>query len=72
MSGGFKAWLRHQQHRRDPVGDLARDAHHDHEWPRGSARLRTLHDHLDEMNACAAAHDALDRAWLEWDRERTS
>jgi hypothetical protein len=66
---GFRDWLRRQRDRPDPVGDLAREAHHDHGWPRGRARLDTLHLHLDDLDACDGAHDALDCAWIEWIEE---
>lgn len=72
MTAGFKAWLRLQRHRHDPVGDLARDACADNLWPRGRARLQTLHDHLARMGAIPEAHDALDRAWFEWNARSTS
>jgi uncharacterized protein YozE (UPF0346 family) len=68
MSGRltFHAWLMAQRDRADPVGDLARDARADRDWP---ARGRTPNDfrrYLDHRNACDGALRALDRAWREY------
>jgi hypothetical protein len=43
----FNAWLCMQQHRRDVVGELARHARADREWPRTSAYYRIMR-HLVE------------------------
>jgi hypothetical protein len=52
--------------RGDFVGDLARDAYHDRDWPR-DADLLELHRHLDrKFFADPDAHAVLDRAWIEW------
>lgn len=63
---GFKAWLGGQCHGEDPIGDLARDAHGDQEWPHGRVRLEArrcpLHDHLETFGAVPRAHPALERA----------
>jgi uncharacterized protein YozE (UPF0346 family) len=45
----FKTWLLRQQHRDDPVGDLARDVAQDKHFPRRNAKLRTLVRYLDEQ-----------------------
>jgi uncharacterized protein YozE (UPF0346 family) len=63
---GFKAWLRTQRHRKDAIGDLARDAVQDRCWPRGSASLGHLEKHLEKHDAMPAAIEALRRAWIEW------
>lgn len=62
---GFKVWLKRQKHRNDPVGDLARDAMRDRHWPPG-AKLSRLEGYLGERGACKEAHEALYRAWREW------
>jgi hypothetical protein len=67
---GFTTWLRRQRQRDDPVGDLAREAARDRGWPRPPARLAILHAHLERTHAPDGAHEALDRAWFEWDRWR--
>ena len=62
----FKTWLLNQQHRDDPVGDLARDAARDKRFPRRDAKFRTLVRHLEEQWAIPGALEALHRAWEEW------
>lgn len=59
----FNAWLRKQQRRADPIGDLARDAFSDPKWP---ATARTQRQYLLGVNACEGALVALDRAQAEW------
>ncbi len=63
---GFKAWLKTQIHRNDPVGDIARDAAVDPRWPRGNAKLGTLIEHLESNGASSAASEALRDAYGEW------
>jgi uncharacterized protein YozE (UPF0346 family) len=62
----FKTWLLEQQHRDDPIGDLARDAAQDKRFPRRNAKLRTVVRYLEEQEATPAALEALYRAWEEW------
>ena len=62
----FREWLRQQEHRDDPVGDLARDADRDKHFPRRNAKFRTLVRHLEEQWAIPPAVEALHRAWEEW------
>jgi uncharacterized protein YozE (UPF0346 family) len=64
----FRAWLREQQHRDDPVGDLARVADQDNRFPRRNAKLRKLVRHLEEQEAVPGAKEALHRAWGEWSK----
>lgn len=60
----FNKWLMADQtHRDDPVGDLARDAFHDPEWP--TTEVAQM-QRLSEMGACQGAHDALEQAWQEY------
>jgi uncharacterized protein YozE (UPF0346 family) len=61
----FQQWLAQQSKRDDSVGDLARDVQQDSETPRGNAKL-AWRKHLIEMNACAAALQTLERAWVEY------
>ncbi len=63
---GFKAWLKTQTHRDDPVGDIARDAAADPLWPRGNAKLGTLIEHLESSGGSPAAIEALRGAYDEW------
>jgi hypothetical protein len=61
----FTGWLKQQDKRRDPVGDLARDVKVDREWPRAST-LRGFQSYFDRISASDGAKEALKRAWLEW------
>ena len=63
----FSAWLLRQVARQDAVGDLARDARADETWPSQVLDLDAIHDSLDETNASQEAHEALDRAWFEFE-----
>ena len=65
----FRTWLRKQQQRDDPVGDLARDMHRAHAWPSRANTLPTLTRHLRRMGACHGACEALQRAFTEWQAE---
>jgi uncharacterized protein YozE (UPF0346 family) len=67
----FKTWLLRQQHRDDPVGDLARDVAQDKHFPRRNAKLRTLVRYLDEQWDIPAALEALHRAQEEWAKLQT-
>ena len=62
----FWQWLRHQHRRNDRVGDLARDARADENWPRRARRLETLDLYLHSVNACDGAHGSLLVAHEEW------
>jgi YozE SAM-like fold len=71
VSPGFVEWLAGQSNRRDAVGDLARDTRADPDWPPvGKPSRSRLHNYLESCGAIAAALDALDVAWDEWDIER--
>ena len=71
----FKAWLRQQRYRNDPVGDLARDAclrpyPTDPRQPfygtPGQQDYARWRGYLGVMGACAGAEAALDRAYTEF------
>ena len=67
----FVEWLARQTRRRDAVGDLARDARSDPDWPpAGKPSRAKLRAHLEAQGAIPAALAALDVAWDEWDGER--
>jgi hypothetical protein len=61
----FSRWLKNQAGRDDPVGDLARDALRDKDFPKG-ASLKGVLRHLLLHNACDGALRALDRAYKEF------
>lgn len=61
----FYRWLRKQRDRRDPVGDLARDALGDRDFPK-AADFDRAESYLYSCNACYEAHLALRRAFSEF------
>ena len=65
---GFQKWLFAQADRDDLVGDLARDAIQDVNWPPTSS-YRQLKNYLHLAHACAGAVEALLRAFLEYRRQ---
>jgi hypothetical protein len=67
----FLAWLADQTHRRDAVGDLARDTRMDPRWPpRGKISRARLARYLESRDAVPGALAALHHAWDEWDADR--
>ena len=68
-AGKFYAWLKQQKHRRDPVGDLARDAIRDRDWPkRKGAPLSECREYLEDIGACRDAMKAFYRAQKEYQK----
>ncbi|MFF1717264.1 YozE family protein [Streptomyces sp. NPDC058268] len=65
----FKAWLNGHRHAQTAIGDLARDAAQDPNWPRTSS-LKRLVAHLDDMGAIDRAIDTLRRAHQEYEEEK--
>jgi YozE SAM-like fold len=63
---GFREWLRQFERDETAIGDLARDAAGDHEWPRGPSSLDAVMRHLADCGANDAAFEALGRAWEKW------
>lgn len=69
----FVEWLARQTRRRDAVGDLARDARSDPDWPPpGKPNRAKLRAHLEAQGAIPEALTVLDAAWDEWDDARRS
>lgn len=65
----FSDWLKKQKDRDDIIGDLASDAVHDSENPRG---IREWRNRLKQLNACQEARIGLEEAWEEYKKIRTS
>lgn len=66
---GFYTWLKQQQTKPTPIGDLARDVASDSHWPRGKGT--TLHDcrnYLESLDpdAIPEVFVSLERAWWAW------
>jgi uncharacterized protein YozE (UPF0346 family) len=65
----FQQWLQQQRHRPDPVGDLAKDAAHDHTKPSGPTTIDAWRRYLVRRGASLQAQRALARAWREYEKE---
>jgi uncharacterized protein YozE (UPF0346 family) len=65
-AGGFYRWLTKQKGRDDSIGDIARDARLDPDFPRRIRSGGALCDYLQNRGACMAAIEAADRAWGEY------
>jgi uncharacterized protein YozE (UPF0346 family) len=59
----FYTWLREQRKRDDPIGDLARDAMADKNFPQALNRVRS---HLLNAGACSEALVAFNEARKEF------
>lgn len=67
MTIAFSDYLLGQRVREDAVGELARDASRDPEWPKQRGlSLSRLRNYLGVNNACESAFDALECAWNEY------
>lgn len=66
----FRYWLMCQSGRRDPVGDLARDAHFDYTW--AGDDFKALRDSMRHCGACRDAIEAWKQAVREFSSSRSS
>lgn len=71
----FWEWLQTKKRLDTVVGDLARDAKVDHEFPRWSSDRDEIHSYLETHARCSGVLAAFERAWLRYvkegrDRER--
>ncbi len=66
MRTTFSRWLLRQADQDTAIGDLARDAKQDADWPRRAEALGTYVQHLRGSGACEAAMQALERSWKAW------
>jgi uncharacterized protein YozE (UPF0346 family) len=62
----FYEWLMKQVDRNDPVGDLARDAKSDNQFPVSATHFGRVLGHLAAMGAGQPAKQALQEAWREY------
>lgn len=73
MPKTFGAWLKAQQHRDDPIGDLAEDFIDACRWRKEDPLIKTRDQvafQMASLSACAEAYKALDAAELEWKASR--
>ncbi|MEU3776344.1 YozE family protein [Streptomyces sp. NPDC032472] len=61
--GGFREWLLAHLKNQDAIGELARKAASDPDWPEGPDRLKTS-DHLESSGATRALLEDLPDAWI--------
>lgn len=64
----FRKWLERQTDRRDAVGDFARDALRDEEFPAQPDAWDTVSSSLLLAGASAPAVEAAKKAWAEFRR----
>ncbi|MFD3467930.1 YozE family protein [Streptomyces sp. NPDC058682] len=64
--GGFKAWLLRHVTDQGALGELARLAAADPNWPEGPDRLQTFTDHLESGGASRATLQNLTDAWIRY------
>jgi uncharacterized protein YozE (UPF0346 family) len=62
----FHRWLARQAKRNDPVGDLARDAIGDRDFPVSEAHIDRLRRYLERAGASGPAMNAFEEAWREF------
>ncbi|MCX4682631.1 YozE family protein [Streptomyces sp. NBC_01433] len=63
---GFGGWLAQFTQVRGGIGDLARDAAADADWPEEPDELETYVDHLEAAGASTAALETLADAWTRY------
>ncbi|MER5932393.1 hypothetical protein [Streptomyces sp. NPDC002054] len=61
---GFTAWLSRHARDQGAIGELARRAAADPDWPEGPNRLQTFTDHLEDGGATQMALQNLTDAWI--------
>lgn len=63
---GFTAWLLTQLTDQGAIGQLARKAASDPDWPQGPGRLQTFTDHLEGSGGTRTALENLTDAWIRY------
>ncbi len=63
---GFTAWLLTHLRDQSAMGDLARMAAADPDWPSDPDRLGTYTDHLERRGATRAVLEDLTDAWIRY------
>jgi len=62
----FYQWLLPQIDRPDRVGDIARDAVNDNQFPRESIYYEEIKSYLVSLGACTAVKESMKESWLEY------
>ncbi len=62
----FYQWLLPQIDRPDRVGDIARDAVADNDYPRNSNQFQEIEFYLHSQGACSTAIESFKEGWLEY------
>lgn len=65
-TGRFYRWLKRQQDREDPIGDLAGDVGRDDAYPQATDSIKVIRTHLMQKHAVPEALQALEEAWGEF------
>ncbi|MER6320201.1 YozE family protein [Streptomyces sp. NPDC001581] len=63
---GFTAWLLRHVTDQDALGELARRAAADPDWPEEPNRLETFTEHMENGRATQAALQDLTNAWVRY------
>ena len=72
MAQSFYSWLLQFKNDDTAIGDLARDARSDADFPRRSISYRRLKDYLESKNACDAAMDVFTDAFAQYKATRVN
>ena len=62
----FTQWLEDQVERQDAVGEFARDAMQDDDWPQMAVMKSSFGFYLTQSDASLVALNVLDDAWAEF------
>ena len=72
MAQSFYSWLLQFKNDDTAIGDLARDARSDADFPRRSISYRHLKDYLECKHACEAAMDVFTDAFAQYKATRAN
>ena len=72
MAQSFYSWLLQFKNDDTAIGDLARDASSDGEFPRRSISYRNLKKYLESKHACDAAMNVFKEAFAHYKAENAS
>ena len=64
--GTFYRWLVSQIDRPDRIGDAAKDANADQNFPREKSQIEEIKSYLNSHGACSAAIESFKEGWLEY------